>query len=345
MPLAKSFAGDNHSGVHPTIMRALEKANTGHVAAYGDDPHTRAAEARFRDIFGDRAGVFFVFLGTAANVLALKALVRPHQAVICARSAHINVDECGAPEGVVGCKLLTAPGRDGKLAVSDVEPFLADINFVHHNRPKAISITQATEFGTLYSVEEIREMADFAHANGLHLHMDGARLANAAAAMNVSPAAMTVDAGVDVLSFGGTKNGLMYGEAVVFFRPELAEEFDYIRKQGMQLASKMRFISAQFEALLADDLWLENANAANASARRLAAAVGDLPGVSVTRPVETNAVFATVPPEVVAPLRRRYFFYVWDRARTEIRLMTSFDTTEEDIASFADAFRDALESI
>lgn len=338
----KSFASDNNSGVHPSIMKALAAANAGHALAYGLDPLTERALARFKDVFGQNAEAYFVFLGTAANVLSLKALTKPHQAVICAANAHINRDECGAPESIAGCKLLPAQTDDGKLTIAMIRPFLGELGFEHHSQPACISITQSTELGTLYSPDEIRTLADFAHENGLRLHMDGARLANAAAALGVDLADLTVNAGVDVLSFGGTKNGMMFGEAVVFFDRELANDFKYIRKQGMQLSSKMRFIAAQFEALFEDDLWRKNALASNRAAAALAKAIKDIPGVRITRPVRVNAVFAEIPPRAVEPLRREYFFYLWDQARTEARFMTSFDTTEEDVAGFSAALRQAL---
>ena len=340
--LHKSFASDNNSGVHPHIMKALAAANAGHALAYGQDAITERTLGRFKDVFGQRAEAFFVFLGTAANVLSLKALLRPHQAAICAAGAHINCDECGAPESVVGCKLLTVQSNDGKLTAEAARPFLGDRGFEHHSQPACLSITQSTELGALYTPEEIRALADFAHENGLRLHMDGARLANAAAALGADLAALTVQAGVDVLSFGGTKNGMMFGEAVVFFDPELAKEFKYIRKQGMQLASKMRFIAAQFEALLDNDLWRKNALAANTAAGLLAGAIKDIPGVRITRPVSVNAVFAEIPPRAALALQREYFFYIWDKARTEARFMTSFDTSREDVTKFAAALKRAL---
>jgi len=339
--IMKSFASDNNSGVHPLIMKALAAANAGHALAYGQDSLTERALARFKDIFGQEAEAFFVFLGTAANVLSLKALLKPHQAAICAASAHINRDECGAPESIAGCKLLPVQTEDGKLTVEAVRPFLGDLGFEHHSQPACLSITQSTELGTLYTPEEIRTLADFAHENGLRLHMDGSRLANAAAALGVDLAALSVEAGVDVLSFGGAKNGMMFGEAVVFFEPDLAKDFKYIRKQGMQLASKMRFLAAQFEALLDDELWRKNASAANQAAAMLAKTIKDIPGVRITRPVSVNAVFAEIPPRTVEALRREYFFYIWDQTRTEARFMTSFDTSEEDVAGFAAALRQA----
>jgi len=341
----RSFASDNNSGVHPLVLTALCEANRGHAIGYGDDPWTKEATEAFRREFGPDAEVFFVFLGTAANVLALNALTRPHECVICAQSAHINVDECGAPERFLGSKLLSFPAINGKLDVKDVESALHLLGNEHHAQPKTVSITQCTELGTLYQPREIRALADLAHANGMRLHMDGARIGNAAASLGQSLAQATRDLGVDVLSFGGTKNGMMYGEAVVFFRPELAAQFRYIRKQGMQLASKMRYVSAQFTAMLTNGLWRESAAQANSMAQLLARTVSSIPGVTVTRPVETNAVFARIPARAVHALQKRFFFYVWDPTpenTPEVRWMCSFDTTEDDVNAFAQALRDAL---
>lgn len=338
----RSFASDNHSGVHPKVMEAIARANQGHALAYGEDPLTAEADALLRRHFGQGIDPYFVLLGTAANVLGLRAVARSHHAVLCADSAHINVDECGAPEAVAGIKLRTVPNRDGKIAPRDLEPFLADVGVQHHNQPRVVSITQSTELGTLYTPDEVRALADFAHENGLLLHMDGARLANAAAALGLELNDVSGACGVDVLSFGGTKNGLMHGEVVVFFDPDLSREFRYIRKQGMQLSSKMRFIAAQFAALLEGGLWRENALQANRMAALLAERVRGLPGVRVTRPVQANAVFAVIPAEAVAPLQACYPFYVWDQATGEVRWMASFDTTPDDVEGFVEALRKAL---
>lgn len=339
MAQAPCFASDNYAGVHPRVMAALAAANDGPAPAYGADALTLAARDRIRELLGHTAEPFFVFLGTAANVLSLKAMTRPHHAVLCAETAHINVDECGAPEAALGCKLMSVPTPDGKLTPALLAPFLLHLGNEHHNQPRAVSIAQATELGTLYTPREIRALADFVHANGMLLHLDGARIANAAAALGCSLRELTADAGVDALSFGGTKNGLMFGEAVVFFRPELAAEFKYLRKQAMQLCSKMRFIAAQFLALLHDDLWLENARHANAMASLLALRLADAPGVSVTQEPQTNAVFATLAPGAIARLQERFAFYVWNHAKNEVRWMTSFATTEAEVEAFAAAVR------
>jgi len=339
----RSFASDNNAGVHPLVLQALSDANSGHAVSYGDDPWTSAATNAFRRALGPDIRVFFVFLGTAANVLALSALTRPHQCVICAQTAHINVDECGSLERFLGSKLLTFPAEDGKLSPRDVENALLARGNQHHAQPKTISITQATELGTLYTPQEVRALADLAHANGMYLHMDGARISNAAASLNLTLAAATRDLGVDVLSFGGTKNGMMYGEAILFFQPSLADEFRYVHKQGMQLASKMRYISAQFTAMLTGNLWQANASHANAMARLLAKTVSTIPGVTITRPVQTNAVFARIPARAFLPLQPKFPFYVWTPTPDpEVRWMTSFDTTPDDINAFAHALRDAL---
>ncbi len=331
----RGFASDNNAGTHPAILNALCRVNAGHTVAYGDDQYTETALAKFKQHFGDTVAVFFVFNGTAANVLSIKAGARSHQAVICAESAHINQDECGAPENYTGCKLLGVPSPDGRLTPQGIETHLHSFGFEHHVQPQIVSITQATELGTVYHPGEIEAICACAHDHGLLVHMDGARLANAAVFLNTGLKAVTGRLGVDVLSFGGVKNGMMFGEAVVFFNPDLAREFKYIRKQAMQLNSKMRFIAAQFDALLSNDLWRRNAAHANAMAQRLAERVGNLPGVTITQPVEANGVFARLPQRIIAPLQAHTSFYVWDKADNIVRWMTSFDTTAEDIDTFA----------
>lgn len=331
----RSFASDNNAGVHPEVIEAIRNANDGHVIAYGSDPITARAIELFQKHFGDVA-VYFVFGGTGANVLGLKAITQSHNAIFCADTAHVNVDECGAPEQFTGCKLITIPTPDGKLRVEQIKPLLHGIGVEHHVQPRVITISQATEMGTVYTRDELKTLADFAHDNGLLLHVDGARLANAAVALDKTFKEITADVGVDVLSFGGTKNGMMYGEAVVFFDKTRAEDFKYIRKQGMHLPSKMRFISAQFEALLAGDLWRRGAAHANRMAQILGSELANVPKIKLTQPVESNGVFATIPKEYIPVLQEKYFFYVWDEAISEVRLMASFDTTEEDIRTFID---------
>jgi threonine aldolase len=342
MGAKRGFASDNNAGVHPRVLDSVRSANQGHVVAYGDDIYTETAIGRFREQFGAGVEVFFIFGGTGANVLSLSALMRPYEAVVCAETAHINVDECGAPEKFAGCKLIDLATPDGKLRVEQIEPLLTRAGDQHHVQPRVVSISQPTELGTVYAVEELKRIADFAHARGLLLHMDGARLANAAAHLGVSLRELTAGAGVDVLSFGGTKNGMMYGEAVVFFDPSLAEGFKFVRKQGAQLPSKMRFIAAQFTALFAEDLWLETATHANRMAQLVAAALREIPQVRLTQPVESNAVFAVVPRESIERIRERFFFYVWNEQTSEVRLMCSFDTTEEDVRELMFVVREAV---
>lgn len=330
----RNFASDNNSGVHPEILRAISSANTGHTVSYGDDPYTESAVRKIKNTFGDETAPFFVYNGTGANVLGLRALTNDFHAVICAETAHINVDECGAPEKFTGCKLLPILSQNGKITVDRIEPLLHAMGNEHHVQPRVVSITQATELGTVYRPGEIQEITRFAHGHGLLVHMDGARICNAAAFLNTDLKAVTRDVGVDILSFGGTKNGLMFGETVLFFDPESARHFKYIRKQGMQLASKMRFIAVQFETLLTDDLWLKNARHANRMAALLAREVRRIPGIRVTQDVDANAVFAAVPKQYVPLLQKEYFFYVWDDASSVVRWMTSFDTTEDDVMDF-----------
>ena len=330
----RSFASDNNAGIHPEVIEAIKAANDGHVIAYGGDEITARAKKLFHKHFGEDVAVFFVYGGTGANTLGLQAITKSFQAIVCADTAHIHVDECGAPEKFTGCKLLLLPTPDGKIRVDQIKPQLHVIGVEHHVQPSVISISQATEMGTVYTVEELRTLADFAHDNNMLLHVDGARIANAAVSLNASLKEITADAGVDVLSFGGTKNGMMYGEAVIFFDQQLGADFKYIRKQGMHLPSKMRFISAQFEALLSDDLWKRNAEHSNRMAQLLATELAKVPQIKLTQPVETNGVFAIVPPEFIPDLQKEYFFYVWDDAISEVRLMASFDTTEEDIERF-----------
>jgi threonine aldolase len=339
---ARGFASDNSAGIHPAVLEALRLANAGHTFGYGHDERTRAAERLVARHFGDQAQAYFVFNGTAANVLALRAACRRWEAVICAASAHMNVDECGAPEAIAGVKLLTVDAEHGKLTPELVESRIERVGFEHSVQPRMVSISQCTELGTVYTEAEVRALAEHAHANQLVLHMDGARLSNACAALDLSLAQLTTEVGVDIVSFGGTKNGLLGAEAVVFVAREFAVGFEYLRKQSLQLASKMRFLAAQFEALLSEDLWLRNARQANAMAARLAAAVSDLPRVQVTRPVETNAVFATVPVASTVALQEEFAFYVWDERTNEVRWMCSWDTTEEDVDSFVQAIAEAV---
>jgi threonine aldolase len=337
----RGFASDNWAGAHPEVLAAIAGANEGHAPAYGYDAWTERAVERFREQFGD-VEVFWAFNGTGANVTALQTCVDRWGAVICPATAHINTDECGAPERfLAGGKLLPVATADGKLTPALVEPLLAGFGVEHHNQPQAVSITQSTELGTVYAPEEIRALADQAHAHGMRLHVDGARLANAAASLGLPLRAFTADAGVDVLSFGATKNGAVLAEAVVLFDPGLAEDFRFIRKQSAQLASKSRFVAAQFLALFEDDLWLRSATHANAMAARLADGLRLL-GVKLTQEPQANEVFATLPKPVADALMETFAFYDWNLAAGEYRLVASWDTTEGDVNGFLAALERLL---
>ncbi len=334
MKPARSFASDNNAGVHPEVLKAIAEANRGHAVGYGDDPYTQSVVQKFKQHFGSDIEVFFVFNGTAANCLGLKALTNTYHAVICGEAAHIYTDECGAPEKFTGCKLIPVPVANGKLTVEAVSHAYHGIDDPHHVQPRVISITQATEVGTVYQPAEIKALARFAHERGMFLHMDGARIANAAASLGQTLRQATRDLGVDVLSFGGTKNGALGAEAVVFFDKKLGHDFLYLRKQGMQLASKMRFISAQFDALFTGELWLKSAQHANSMARLLQKELSRIPSVKIVYKVEANGVFAKIPRSAIAKLQKRYFFYVWNEQQSVVRWMCSFDTTEQDVKEF-----------
>src|ERR1700730_5839342 len=336
MKPARSFASDNNAGVHPEVLQAIAAANQGHAVGYGDDPCTEAAIRKFKRHFGADIEVFIVFNGTAANCLSLKALTSTYHAVICAEAAHIYTDECGAPEKFTGCKLLPVSVTNGKLTVDAVSHAYHGIDDTHHVQPRVVSITQATEVGTVYQPAEIKALAHFAHQRGMFLHMDGARIANAAASLGQTLRQATRDIRARVLSFGGTKNGALGAEAVVFFDKKLGNDFLYLRKQGMQLASKMRFISAQFDALFSGDLWLKSAQHANRMARLLQKELRKIPQVKVVYRVEANGVFAKIPRSAIAKLQKRYFFYVWNEQHSMVRWMCSFDTTEQDVRQFAE---------
>jgi threonine aldolase len=338
-PAERGFASDNFAGVHPQILAAMAAANGGHVTSYGADPYTAAAHEVLRAHLGPQAQVFFVFNGTGANVVSLQSMTQRWDAVICAESAHINTDECGAPEKIAGLKLLTVRTPDGKLTPALVELQAWGWGDEHRAQPRVVSITQSTELGTVYTPAEIAALTAHAHERGMFVHLDGARIANAAAALDVPLRDFTTDAGVDVLSFGGTKNGLMYGEAIVVLNPDAVRGVDFLRKAAMQLASKMRFVGVQFEHLFGTDLWLRSAQHANAMAARLSAALGDVPGLRITRDVQANAVFAILPPEVTTRLQEQFHFYVWSEHTGEVRWMCSYDTTPQDVDDFAEAVR------
>jgi threonine aldolase len=341
-PSVRGFASDNYSGVHPEVLAALAAANEGHQVSYGEDDYTARLQSLLEEHFGAGIECFPVFNGTGANVLSLQSLLPRWGAVVCASTAHINMDENGAPERIGGIKLLQVPTPDGKLTPELIDREAWGWGDEHRAQPLAVSITQTTELGTCYTPEEVRAIAEHVHAKGMKLHMDGARLANAAAHLNVPLRAFTRDAGVDILSFGGTKNGLLFGEVVVALNPEAAHGLVYLRKMNMQLASKMRFLSAQFIALLEGDLWLRSATHANAMAARLRAGVESVAGVELTQKTESNGVFATLPAGAADQLRASFRFYDWNEATREVRWMCSFDTTEEDVDSFIAAIKREL---
>ncbi len=338
----RGFASDNNSGVHPKILEALAKVNEGHQVGYGDDCYTQELEQLFKTIFGPQTESYLVMNGTGANIVGLQSVIHSYHAVICSNTAHIHVDECSAPEKFTGAKLIAIDTPDGKLTPDLVRPYLHGFGFEHHSQPKVISITQVSEMGTLYTLQEIEALAQLAHQHEMLLHVDGARISNAAAALNVSFQEMLTDTGVDLVSFGGTKNGLMFGEAIIILNPELAKNIRYYRKQGAQLYSKMRYIAAQFLSYLKDNLWLENAMHANKMAQKLFEAVKMIPEIQITQKVEANGVFAIVPQHIIEPLQKEYFFYPWDENKNEVRWMTSFDTTEEDIEGFVTAIKKLL---
>ena len=327
----RSFASDNNAGVHPLIMDAIVKANSNHAVGYGDDPWTEKATRKLKEVFGEKADPFFVFNGTGANSIALQAITRSFHSIVCTQTAHIFVDECGAPARMTGCTLIAVPTPDGKLTPELIRPHLHGFGVCHHSQPKAVYLSQTTELGTVYTIDEIKAIADLIHDYNMYLHVDGARIANACACLNCSMKQLTVDAGVDILSFGGTKNGMMQGEAVISFRPEISENLPYFRKQSAQLASKMRYLSAQFLPYFTDDLWLSNARHANQQAAKLVNILKKHPQVQFTQKPETNQLFFTLPKDVAQKLSEKYFFYYWNEAQCEIRLVTSWDTTDEDI--------------
>lgn len=334
-----SFGSDNHSGVHPTIMDAILKANEGFCPAYGDDPLTQEALSLLRECFGGRCDAWFVMTGTGANVIALQTLISSWHAVACPASAHINVDECGAVQKFTQARLQAIDTPDGKLSPELLKPRLTVNRDQHHSQYKIISISQSTEYGSLYTAAEISALADFAHSHDMYLHIDGARLANAAAALNCSLAEITTDAGADIISFGGAKNGLLFGEAILSFRPELTENLRFYRKQATQLFSKMRYISAQFLAYLDGELWRQNALHANQMCQLLGQKLSSKSGIRITMPPVVNAMFCILPLEVTPSVMEKYYFYMWNEARNEVRLMCGWDTKAEYIDTFASEFR------
>lgn len=332
----RGFGSDNHSGVHPEVMAAIAEANVGHVHAYGDDPWTERAKQVLRDHFGEGCDVAFVWNGTGANCVSFAATCKPWESVICAATAHINCDECAAPERVAGVKLIPVDTPDGKLAPELVRPHLTGFGFEHSAQPRVISISNVTELGTVYSPAETRALADLAHEYGMLLHVDGARLANAVASLGCTLHELVTDAGVDALSLGGTKNGMLAGEAVVLLGDTRTANLPYARKQLTQLASKMRFVAAQFSAMFEGDLWLTSARHANAMAERLARGAASK-GIEIVHPVQANEIFAVLPAGKIAPLQERFHFYVWDETRNVVRWVTSWDTTSEDVDALVEA--------
>lgn len=337
--MIRGFGSDNFSGVLPEVFKALEEASYGHQHSYGEDIYSEKAIADFKAIFGQQVEVFFVYNGTGANILSLSAFTRSYQAVICAETAHINVDECGAFEKQSGSKLLTVPTFDGKLNVGLIQNHMHGFGDPHHAQPKMISLTQCTELGTVYTPEELKEICDYAHAHNMYVHMDGARLSNAVAYLGCDPRDITSKIGIDVLSFGGTKNGMLFGEAVIFFNTSVKDEIPYLRKQLMQLHSKTRFIAAQFSAVLKNNLWITTAAHANRMAQQLAAEAAKIPGIRITQEVQGNEIFAIIPREKIEVLQQTCFFYIWDEDASEIRWVCSFDTTESDIIEFVNLLR------
>jgi len=342
MSIFAGFGSDNHSGVHPDILEAFRKVNEGYSVAYGLDEYTKHALEQLKEIFGKQTEVFFVYNGTAANILGLKSVTDSFHSIFCAESAHLTVHECCGPENFIGCKLVNIPSNDGKLTVDLIEPYVMGSGDPHMAQPHVISLTQATERGTVYRPKEIQKLADFAHTHNMLLHMDGARLCNAAAFLKVDLNEICGKVGVDVLSFGGTKNGMMFGEAVVFFDKRLSKNFEFIRKQGMQLTSKMRYISAQFSAFLINDLWLRNASHANEMAQLLAKQLLSIPGVHITQKVETNMVYAVIPNHCITALRKQYYFHRFNERTCEVRFMCSFTTQPEEVRLFAESIRRIL---
>ncbi len=329
-----NFSSDNWAPAHPEVMEALMRANSGAVQAYGGDSYTLEAESLIRDHFGATAQPFFVFTGTGANVLSLESCVRPYDAIISSDAAHIYTSEWGAVERITGSRILTIAAPNGKISAESVVAMISVEEAYPRARPGVVSLTQATEYGTVYTPDEVRAISHVARERGLYVHMDGARIANAAASLGRSLREVSTDCGVDVLSFGGTKNGAFCAEAIVFMNEHLARDFALRRKQGMQLASKLRFLSVQFTALLSNDLWLRNARQANAMAARLGAGLARVPGITVTQTVEANEVFIAVPPSALAALRAAASLQMWKEATCELRLVCSFETTEAEVDGF-----------
>jgi len=340
-PPLSSFASDNTSGIVPEVLQALIEVNEGSAIGYGDDPVTTKLREEMNELFGREVSTLLAWGGTGANIVGLQAMINSWEAIICSSSSHINVDECAAPERFLGAKLIDIESANAKLEPVSLAKELEILGVVHHAQPGAISITQSTEYGTLYTVEELKEVIGIAKQAGLRVHMDGARVANAAAALQIPVAAFTCDLGVDILSFGGTKNGMAYGEAIVVFNEELVSATEFIQKQSAQLPSKMRYIAAQFSAMFKDDLWLKHASHANEMAQLLAEGISDVRDVEITQPTEVNAVFAKLPTEAKAILQEWSYFYDWEK-ENEVRWMTSYSTTVEDVERLVEGIHTAV---
>jgi len=343
-PTRFQFASDNYAGICPEAWQSMDEANRGYASSYGDDPWTARACEKLRELFETDCEVFFVFNGTAANSLALAALCKSYHSIICHEMAHVETDECGASEFFSnGTKVLLVPGNDGKVDLSAVEHTIKRRTDIHYPKPRALSITQSTELGTVYSAAELQAIGDFARQYGLRVHMDGSRFANAVASLGVAPKELTWKAGVDVLCFGGTKNGMAVGEAVVFFNRELANEFDYRCKQAGQLASKMRFLAAPWIGMLENGAWLRNAAHANNCARQLAEGLKSIPGITLAHPCQANAVFLQLPPAVAEGLRSKGWHFYTFIGSGGARLMCSWETRQEDVEAFISDTRELVQ--
>lgn len=341
--ISRGFGSDNHSGVHPELLEAIQQVNTGHAPAYGIDNYSQNAKTILKEHFGSKADIFWTLTGTASNVLCIEALAQPYQSILCTEMSHLNVDECGAPERWTGSKLIACQSTNGKLTIDALKPHLIRGGDQHFSQPRVLSITQPTEVGTLYSLDEIKSLVEFAKSKGLLVHVDGARLSNAAVALNCSFSALTTELGIDAISLGGSKSGFLLGEAVIFPNGDPTGHFAFMRKQALQLPSKTRFIGAQFERFFGTSLWKDIAQKSLDMANYLKQAIEDIPGVTISYPVESNAVFAEIPKSWIKPARRKFFFYVWNPDKSQVRLMTSFDTSRNEIDALAALFRQLAE--
>lgn len=340
--MSKGFGSDNHSPVHPQILKAIIDCNQNHAPSYGTDELSHAFQKKIKSYFGPDTESFLVFNGTAANVLCLKAMLQSHESVLCSDVSHLNVDECGAPEALVGCKLIPVPSNEGKVSLSDLKKRLIRRGDQHFSQVKAVSLTQPTELGTCYSLKELKEISNWCKEQSLYLHIDGARLCNAAVYLNCGLKELITDTGVDILSFGGTKNGFLFGEAVVVLNPKLKSNMKYDRKQMAQLPSKTRYLAASFLAYLENDLWKEIATHSCLMAEKLYQGLSMIPSIKITAARQSNAVFVQIPQDAIKTLRQSYFFYVWNEETFECRLMTSWDTTETEILDFCQKLRSTL---